>query len=213
MNTVISKNMPGFIDFHQRDSSLLCKFLDFIIVDQVIKHDLQIRPRITFSNELCVPAELIVNDMLEEYTLKKDGYMLYIKGQLIRLIVMLAREYVSSNYYENNKDKMQIYYKTIIDCIQFVNENFTKDLKIDTMSKQFTLSRTYFCELFKKFTGKTFNEYINDLRINHSKRLIRDSNLSITEIALSSGFSDAACFCRKFREQTGSSPSSYRKTQ
>jgi transcriptional regulator GlxA family with amidase domain len=125
--------------------------------------------------------------------------------------VLVAREYTATTYYNNGKTAAKIYSDAILDSIRYVDENFTMDLKIEDMTRKFLLSRTYFCDLFKKFAGMTFNEYISLLRINHAKRLLGTTDMSITEVAIASGFNDISNLCRQFARQMNVSPSEYRK--
>jgi len=204
--------MPQFIDFSPDGTSFINKFVNFLLVEHVIKDELKIKPKIVFTSELQIQVENLVMDMLKEYAQKREGYLFYIKGQLLRFLVLIAREYIKTPYYANNSDKFQAYSEAIVKSIRYVEENFSENLKIDDVARTFLLSRTYFCELFKKYTGKTFNEYMNDLRIAYAKKMLACSQCSITEIAYSSGFNDVTNFCRNFKKQMGLSPSEYRKT-
>jgi YesN/AraC family two-component response regulator len=69
----------------------------------------------------------------------------------------------------------------------------------------------YVSKLFKKKVQIGFNGYVNILRINEGKRLLKNTTKSITEIAGEVGFSCVRSFNRSFFSVTGKSPSDYRK--
>ena len=94
---------------------------------------------------------------------------------------------------------------------RYVNQNYANDLTIETICKEFYCSRSHLSHTFKKETGKSFREYLIDARLEHAKRLLKYSNLSITETALSVGFNDANYFSNVFKKYVGVSPIAYRR--
>ena len=72
-------------------------------------------------------------------------------------------------------------------------------------------SPTYFSRLFRAETGKTFKEYLNELRLEKGRSLLRGSDLSVAEISTMLGYSDQSYFCRLFRQYAGVTPDKYRK--
>ncbi|MBN1230298.1 MAG: response regulator [Anaerolineales bacterium] len=94
----------------------------------------------------------------------------------------------------------------------YTESNFQNpDLKMSEVAHKFNLSAGYFSTLFSQEVGKTFKEYLTDLRIQKSKELLRSTNLKNTEIALRSGFNDPHYFSTVFKKMVGSTPQQYRK--
>jgi transcriptional regulator GlxA family with amidase domain len=75
------------------------------------------------------------------------------------------------------------------------------------------LSRTNLLINFRQATGRSPVEFLIGLRIEAAKRLLRQGDLGMTEIALETGFGDSNYFARKFRESTGRTPTEYRQRQ
>ena len=96
--------------------------------------------------------------------------------------------------------------------IRYCALNFTKDLSLTILEEELHLSKYYISHLFGDKLGIRFNDYINSLRISESCRLIRMSDMSITEISDASGFGTLRTFNRAFIKQMGMSPSEYKKT-
>jgi YesN/AraC family two-component response regulator len=69
-----------------------------------------------------------------------------------------------------------------------------------------------FCRYFKKYTKKTFTQFVNEFRIREAIRLIGLGNKSITEISLEVGFNNFSYFNKQFKRVTGKSPSKYKKS-
>ncbi len=99
----------------------------------------------------------------------------------------------------------------ITSICRYVRQNYANDLTTETICKEFYCSRSGFSHRFKKETGKSFREYLIGVRLEHAKRLLKYSNLSITETALSVGFNDANYFSNVFKKYVGVSPIVYRK--
>ena len=95
--------------------------------------------------------------------------------------------------------------------IRFVKLHYTQGITIDDICRELGYSRSYVSHHFKRNTGKSFREYIIDLRINYAKSLLQYSKLSVTDISLSAGFCDSTYFSNTFKKITGISPSAYRK--
>lgn len=96
--------------------------------------------------------------------------------------------------------------------IQYCAQNFTKELSLTILEEELHLNKYYISHLFGDKLGMRFNDYINSLRISESCRLLRMSDLNITEISGASGFGTLRTFNRAFIKQIGMSPSEYRKS-
>lgn len=94
---------------------------------------------------------------------------------------------------------------------RYINQNYANNLTSEDICKEFFYSRSRFSHTFKKKIGKSFREYLIGVRLGHAKRLLKYSNLNITEIALSVGFKDSNYFSNVFKKYVGVSPIAYRK--
>ena len=93
---------------------------------------------------------------------------------------------------------------------QFVEENFQKPIDTQQIADEVNLSLPAFCRYFKKTTKLTYTDFVNQYRVQYSKKLlIQDKN--VTETCFESGFESLSYFNRIFKKWTGESPSSFRK--
>ena len=69
------------------------------------------------------------------------------------------------------------------------------------------LSRYHFCRLFKEITNKTVTDYINQIRINQSEEMLKDSSKNITEVATANGFNNLSYFSKVFKKYKKIPPS------
>ena len=99
--------------------------------------------------------------------------------------------------------------KNIVD---YCSRNYTKEISLETLSKELHISKYYISHLFGSRLNMRFNDYVNSLRISKACLLLTDSDMSITAISDRVGFSTIRTFNRAFLRQTGRSPSDYRRT-
>jgi AraC-like DNA-binding protein len=97
------------------------------------------------------------------------------------------------------------------DIFSHVRKNFQEEITIHEMSKIANMAEPSFCRFFKKNTGKTFIEFLNEFRITHACKLLAETSLPITDICYESGFNNFSHFNNYFKKITGKSPSEYRK--
>lgn len=94
--------------------------------------------------------------------------------------------------------------------MEYIDQNLTADLGLDTLAAQFFLSKTYLCRLFKKYTGATIHSYILGKRVSKAKRLLLAGE-SVTAACHGAGFNDYANFIRAFKRITGLPPGVFKK--
>jgi len=92
----------------------------------------------------------------------------------------------------------------------FINESYRQKLRLEDASAIANMSATAFSRFFKRSTGKTFINYVNDLRIGRACKLLIDSELSVGEICYEVGFNNLSNFNRRFCERHGCTPRAYR---
>lgn len=100
---------------------------------------------------------------------------------------------------------------TIFHVIQYVDREYRRKLQLQDLAKMFHMNATYLGQLFKKETGKPFNDYLNDKRIEEAKRLLKRTQMKISEIALQVGYPNTDYFISKFKCKTGMLPSVYKQ--
>jgi two-component system response regulator YesN len=93
----------------------------------------------------------------------------------------------------------------------YIKENFNKKVKLEDAAAVVFMNPSYFSVLFKEKTGVNFSDYLNEFRIERSKKLLESYDYKITDIAGLVGFYDTAHFCKAFRKITGVTPLNYRR--
>ena len=98
----------------------------------------------------------------------------------------------------------------VVSVLLYVNENYKQKCLLYDASASVGFDYAYISKLFKKSIGITYNQYVNYLRIQESKKLLQTTKKTITEIASECGFLSLRVFNRKFSEMEGTTPSAYR---
>lgn len=92
-----------------------------------------------------------------------------------------------------------------------VQANFQRAIPLAEIATVASMTVPSFCRYFKRTSGKNFTLFVNEFRISHACKLLTEQNLSISNVALESGFNNFSYFNKIFKEVTGRSPSVYRK--
>jgi AraC-like DNA-binding protein/uncharacterized RmlC-like cupin family protein len=103
-----------------------------------------------------------------------------------------------------DSDKISVIYK-------YVNTNFQDHITLDEIAAKVSMTVPAFCRYFKKTTGKTFTQLVNEYRVVHATKLLNESQMSIADICFECGFNNFSHFNKQFNEVTGKSASNYRK--
>lgn len=94
---------------------------------------------------------------------------------------------------------------------EYIQKNYMNPIGLEEISAMVGFNLSYFSVLFKKETGKNFLEYLSEVRISNAKELLRETNLSITEICTRVGYLDQKHFIATFKKYAGIKPGEFRK--
>lgn len=103
--------------------------------------------------------------------------------------------------------------RTIFRVVQHVDQEFREKLQLQKLARLFHMNPIYMGQLFKQQTGKSFREYLNDKRVEEAKRLLRQGQLSIAEVAANCGYPNTDYFISQFKRITGMAPSAFRRRE
>ena len=96
--------------------------------------------------------------------------------------------------------------KLLKKAIRYISQNFSRNLTLDEVADHVHLNPAYFSTLFKQSTGSSFKEYLNMVRIEESKRLLSNTDYSIIDISLATGFEDQSYFSKSIQKIYRSDP-------
>lgn len=100
--------------------------------------------------------------------------------------------------------------KLLVSAEEYMRNHFSEELNIEKVAKYLSIDRRYLYKLFKKYSGISPKQYLNNIKISRATELLSNSELSITEIAEMVGYKDSLQFSTFFKKQTGLSPKKYR---
>lgn len=95
-------------------------------------------------------------------------------------------------------------------CTQYIDAHYAERITLEDLARKVYLSVPYLSMIFKREIGSSFNQYLNQVRINKSKALLRCGSLRITDISIAVGFEDQSYFTKVFKRFTGVTPNQYR---
>jgi AraC-like DNA-binding protein len=147
-----------------------------------------------------------------EYFSSNEFGELAISSLLINLFVILGRNHLSSiDIFPNVRIYKQLEYMQKFNrVLDYIDSHYMEELTLDEAASFSGFSKYHFTRLFKQYTNSTYYDYLSFKRIKAAESLLTEPDLSITEIALQSGFSSISTFNRIFKQQKNCTPSEYR---
>lgn len=102
--------------------------------------------------------------------------------------------------------------ESIVRALIYIENNILSPLNLDKIAQEAYMSKFHFCRIFKKCVGITPMQFAINMRLKKAMTLLQRKDLTISTVALKSGFRDLSEFNKQFKKLYGSSPSAFRET-
>jgi transcriptional regulator GlxA family with amidase domain len=149
-----------------------------------------------------------MEDICQEELKKQAGYKMAMRGKIFELITYLLRNYVVENLSEKENIKRMQNLNRLNMVLQYIQGNYSEPIMIQTLAELIHLSEYRFCHLFKESLGQSPLNYINEVRLKKAHHLLEQKEMTVSEVAITVGFTDYNNFGRLFRRYYGYAPSS-----
>jgi len=149
-----------------------------------------------------------VERLLDSQGISRVGTMLQLFGDLARSVGVAAQE-ISSERFELNA--LAPGYEKVQQAMMLVMTRFSEDLTLADALEIAGMSKAHFSRQFQTYTGRSFTQFLNEVRIDHACQKLQRHERSISDIAFESGYQNLSHFNRMFRRHRNCSPSEYRK--
>lgn len=150
-----------------------------------------------------------IDNIIKEDTEREYAYKFAIRIHISHLVLDLIRKV--NNIIPIDEEIRDDIRAIFGDIFQFISNHYAEKLTAVQVAKKFGLRQSDFSAYFKKITGKSFNEYLNYIRICKAKRMLISSEKNISEIAFTVGFSNTSYFINCFKAQMALTPVNFRQ--
>lgn len=137
-----------------------------------------------------------------------DGLLLEILGELCATVPLYpGNEEGSIPADKDNSPDVQVSY--VESMKRFMQSNYQNSITVQHVINYIGIDRSYASRIFHRFENRTIQQYLIGIRMNKACQLLKDGHLSVRNVAFSVGYRDYSTFERRFRLETGYSPSAY----
>ncbi len=149
-------------------------------------------------------TDMLFDMIAEEHEQKPSGAEIFIGNLVKEILVYMSREIYAKKSPKNHDIKTNF-------AILFVYENLREELSLESVAAHIHYSPSYFYHSFQKNTGSTFQKFVHELRLRLAATLLRDSDLSVTDICYECGFNSIQYFSTVFKKNYGVSPGIFKR--
>lgn len=143
-------------------------------------------------------------DIIEEmYRLSEEMPPFYeakMKIELMKMLILLSENYYSEDLHE------KFIPKSVKDATLYIKMNYGRELSVEKIAKHVNVSKSHFSREFKKYIGMSLIDYINNVRCNQAKILLR-KGVNVNEAAELCGFNNMSYFPKIYKKIIGNLPS------
>lgn len=153
-----------------------------------------------------------IEEVRKEYESPTSFTEASIYALMIRFFIAMGRHFfdAGSKFPGINVNKQHEYVEKFLMICNYISDHCTENLSINELANLAGYSKFHFSRLFKQFTNMSCYEYLIQKRIAYAEQLLIQPDLSITEVAMQSGFNSLSTFNRTFKEEKGCTPSAYK---
>lgn len=149
-------------------------------------------------------------DKIVNTTVVQQEQILITFLEMLSLLRQADKTYINSEQYSlilNNNEGGRLN-----EVLEYTFENFQQEITIEQIAKVAYLSRSQFSYFFKLHTGKTYIQFLNELRIENACMLMKNKQKTIEQVCYESGFKNVSHFVRCFKKAKSMTPSAFRKS-
>ena len=184
---------------------LLPGFQALFYIEPFYRKEMNFKGMLALNEAQLQEATRLLDLILTEYELQPQGYRLMIRSYFTALVGLLSRYYQIGSGHEDNKALR------IGEAVTYIEEHFLQPITLQAMADKAYLSARQFQRVFTRNYHTTPMDYVIRKRLDYSCTLLRHPNLSISQVALESGFRDQNYYARQFRKVYNCTPSEYRE--
>lgn len=171
--------------------------------------DILYEEQVCHFSEACQPKILGMFREIYEESLKERSYTeLILQGMLLRIFTTVWEERLPEHTATSHNAKLT---EPIVDALYYMETHYARNLTLEELAGNAHLSTAYFSRLFSAQLGKSFSEYLSDIRLRHVQMLLTRSDKSVMDIAMETGYCNGDYLSAQFKKKTGMTPSEYRK--
>ncbi len=165
------------------------------------------------TDPLAGPVYLALTELLDRYFRSRDVPYAQAgcKVSFLQILYQLTRRFQASEVLRSEYLQHRQQAERLARLFEYVRENYAERISVGHATQMVHMSQAQFMKVFKKVSGMTFVAHVTRVRIMNALRLLRETDLTIAEIAARCGFSDQSYFDRRFRQAFGRSPRQFRK--
>lgn len=152
----------------------------------------------------------LMHEIYDEYDKREYAFELAIRADIYRIFLWILRYWKNAGLDAENKVNLDLA-KKLQPVIDYISVHYSEPLTAESMAEYANLSYSYFSRSFKQLTERGFSEYLNFIRITESEKLLLTTDMNITEIAMSVGFSTSSYYIQQFRLYKNVSPKQFKK--
>lgn len=137
-------------------------------------------------------------------------HQMLLKHELISLLLLMAGFSDEERIYDNEPQELSQPEQLVQKVILFINNNYSRNINLDEIANELFVSKFYLSRVFNEVMDTSITKYINTKRLSEAERLIRYSDLTITQICKEVGFSSNSYFIQLFKEKYDCTPAAFR---
>jgi AraC-like DNA-binding protein len=182
----------------------ILNFLRTALMNQKdVKQYLHFKPKLPEDSRI---EELLIT-LLTELECNDEASKFICKGILIRML-----HHISTNYefFLSNEERKKMNWIVFEEINHYITDNYAA-VTIRDLMQRFHFNEDYYNRILKEKTGLTYSEYVQNIRLLQSEKLLRTTSLTIDEIAGQVGYNNKGYFYKIFVDRFGMTPSKYRK--
>lgn len=164
------------------------------------------RSKLKLSEDQLLIIRPMLIEMFNEIQGEAPGYKASITGIFTELLVFLARSYSDTHTSRESLDVSRLG-----QVISKIETNYKSDISLESLAQAAYMSKRTFIRYFKSVFDMSPIKYLNQVRISKAEEMLRNSNMSISEIALEAGFVDSNYFSRQFKKYKYMTPRQFRE--
>ena len=122
---------------------------------------------------------------------------------------------LADSLYTDIRSKLVVYTDEESDYVRqaknYILKNYNRGISLESLAEELRLNQSYVSSVFKEGTGINFKQFLTDVRMDNAKRLLRETNMNVSQIACEVGYKSAFYFTNTFVAHEGIKPQEYRR--